>query len=255
MLPRILAAVRLVVLVTMILAQTSGFTSDVALAQPACPPPAQPLDGASATVQGWVINHRELPVDGARTSPPLQLTATSAGGATATASVGADGFFSFDNLTPDVWNFSLQLPQDWDGIVPLTPRAGLASTGCTALPGRQKPYLIVIKIRRLFDVTALKWEELADGTVRPGADWQITFKPANDPFAVKQARTTDASGAANFTVTPGAWIIYERVKPGWSPVTPPSITLRLDQYAEPGALDPVIFKNRVPACVGAACDP
>lgn len=224
-------------------------------AQPSCPPPAEPLSGGPVTVQGWVIDHRERPVDGARTTPPLELTATSATGATVTASVGADGFFSFSSLTPDVWNFSLQLPRDWDGIVPVAPRDGLASTGCTPLPGRQKPYLMAFKIRRLFDVTALKWEELADGTVQPGADWQITFKPVNDPFAERQTRTTDASGAASFTITPGAWTVYERVKPGWTPVTPPSTTLRLDQYAAPGALDPVIFKNRVPACASTGCDP
>ena len=38
------------------------------------------------------------------------------------------------------------------------------------------------------------------------------------------------------------------MKNGWKPITPPSVTLVLDQYAPPGAIDPVVFKNLEPPC-------
>jgi hypothetical protein len=212
-------------------------------APPLCPAPAKPLAGGPVVVQGWVINHRELPVDGTRTPAPLAVTAVAPDGTVVTADVASDGYFQL-SLTPDVWNFQMQLPADWDGIVPVAARAGLAQTGCTPLPGNSQPYLIVFKIRRLFDVTALKWEESPTGTVQPGVGWRITFQPVRDPFAVLQVRTTDTSGAARATLTPGAWTLYETARYGWAPVTPAAISITLDQYAPPGAMDPVVFKNR-----------
>lgn len=210
---------------------------------PLCPAPAKALAGGPVVVQGWVINHRELPVDGTRTPAPLVIAAVASSGVAVSAPVASNGYFRLD-LTPDVWDFQLQLPDGWDGIVPVAGRAGLTLTGCTPLPGSSQPYLIVFKIRRLFDVTALKWEESPSGTVQPGAGWRITFQPLRDPFAVLQVRSTDASGAATATLTPGTWTIYETGRSGWTPVTPAAVTITLDQYAPPGALDPVVFKNR-----------
>lgn len=237
--------VRLLLLLTLAWSLAAGIASAApAVAQPAaCAAPSEPLAGGAVTVHGWVINHRELPVDGTRTPTPLMLTATSSAGATVTAPVAEDGYFKF-NLTPDTWNFALQMPADWDGIVPRAPRAGLAQTGCTPLPGRETAYLIVFKIRRVFDVTALKWEELADGAVQAGQGWQVTYQPVNDPFAVKRTGHTDANGAVSAVLTPGTWTIYETLKAGWAPVTPSRVSITLDQYAPPGALPPVVFKNR-----------
>ena len=209
----------------------------------ACSAPADPLAGGPVVVQGWVINHRELVVDGTRTSAPLRIDAISSAGSVVSATVAANGFFKVI-LTPDVWNFSLQLPADWDGIVPLAPRGGLAITGCTPLAGQKSPYLIVFKIRRLFDVTAQKWEELTGGAVQPGPGWQITFQPINDPFAVLQTRTTAGDGTAVFTITPGTWLVYEWYRSGWDPLTPPQVTIKLDQYAASDQPNLVIFKNR-----------
>lgn len=223
-----------------------GLSSPVATAtaQPLlCPAAAEPLATGPVVVQGWVINHRELPVDGTRTPSPLAVSAVAPDGAVVNAPVGRDGYFRLD-LTPNVWDFQMQLPADWDGIVPIAERAGLASTGCTPLPGNAQPYLILFKIRRLFDVTALKWEESPSGTVQPGEGWRITFQPVRDPFAILQTRTTDASGAAIATLTPGTWTLYETGRRGWTPVTPAAVSITLDQYAPPGALDPVVFKNR-----------
>lgn len=233
-------------LLLLALVLTPGMTTAVAAsgdAPTACPAPTEPLAAGPVIVQGWVINHRELPVDGGRTPTPLAISALGSDGATVSAAVGSNGFFQL-NLTPGVWDFQMQLPEGWDGIVPVADRAGLANTGCTPLPGRSQPYLIVFKIRRLFDITALKWEELPNGVVQPGAGWRITFQPVRDPFAVQQVRTTDANGAATASLTPGAWTIYETARGGWAPVTPAALTITLDQYAPPGALDPVVFKNR-----------
>ena len=233
-------------LLALILTVPAGMASAAPSAvQPAaCDAPSETLAGGAVTVQGWVINHREQAVDGTRTPTPLVLTATSSAGATVTASVASNGFFKL-SLTPDVWNFTMQLPEDWDGIVPIAPRAGLAETGCTPLPGSSAPYLIVFKIRRLFDVTALKWEEVANGAVQPGQGWTITYQPINDPFAILRTGQTDANGATTAALTPGKWYIYETLKSGWAPVTPSGVWITLDQYAPPGAMDPVVFKNRL----------
>ena len=234
--------VRVLLLVALALSATAGVAG---AAQPAtCDAPAKPLASGAVTVQGWVINHRELPVDGTRTAAPLEVTATGSDGTTVTAAVASNGYFML-SLTPDNWNFTMQLPEGWDGIVPIAARAGLAETGCTPLPGSSKAYLIVFKIRRLFDITALKWEELADGAVQPGQGWTITYQPIQDPFAVLRTGKTGANGTTTAALTPGKWYIYEAGQPGWWPVTPPGVWITLDQYAPPGAMDPVVFKNRL----------
>ncbi|MEA3337727.1 MAG: SpaA isopeptide-forming pilin-related protein [Chloroflexota bacterium] len=246
-------------------------------------------------VDGYIINHREQPVDGTKFDPPLKVYAfgmyvppgTSvneanlpdlpamaeqvesldslmvpaegdrSGSYMAWAEVDSNGYFKFEDMPAGyTYHFGFNLPQDWDGIVPQAPRNGTAWTGWTVLQdlgevnGKQKCHRIVFKIRRLFDVTVLKWEELMDGTVQPGAGWDITFLPQGDPFVHKQAGTTDESGRVTFTITPGKWLVKEKVKPGWTPITPPSVYLHLDQYAPPGAQAPIIFKNRQPACKG-----
>jgi len=124
----------------------------------------------------------------------------------------------------------------------------VAETGMTELTEKDGCYRIVFKIRRLFDLTVLKWEELLNATVRPGEGWEITATPVKDPYVKAQTGTTDESGKAPFVLTPGRWIITEKVKLDWIPVTPAQVTIDLDQYAAPGAMPPVIFKNREPAC-------
>ena len=238
-----LAVVLALVLTIAVPAAMAQSASPTTLEPPACPTPVEPLTGGPVVVQGWVINHRELTVDGTRTASALQVNAVSSTGATVSAPVAGNGYFKL-TLVPDVWIFSLQLPADWDGIVPLAPRGGLAVTGCTPLAGQQPAYLIVFKIRRLIDVTAQKWEELAGGAVQPGPGWQITFQPINDPFAVVQTRTTEAEGTATFTVTPGTWLVYEWYRSGWTPVTPSQITLHFDPYALSDAPNLIVFKNR-----------
>lgn len=242
---RIAPTARLVLLIALMLALLANASGVSASGDtpPLCPAPAKALAGGPVTVHGWVINHRELPVDGTRTPAPLAVTAIASDGALVNAPVGSDGYFQL-NLAPDVWDFQMQLPADWDGIVPIAARAGLASTGCTPLPGNSQPYLILFKIRRVFDITALKWEELPNGVVQPGQGWHITFQPVRDPFAIRQVSTTDANGAAQAILTPGTWTIYETARSGWYPVTPAAVSITLDQYAPPGAMNPVVFKNR-----------
>lgn len=201
-------------------------------------------------VDGYVINHREQPVDGTRTTPPLFVEAIGASG-TFTATVGADGYFKFDDpeLPVGDWNFQLQLPEGWQGIIPLTEESGgVAETGMATLKEQSSCYRIMFKIRRVFGVMVVKWEELLNGTVQPGEGWKITATPINDPWLKPLTGLTDPSGSVWFTLTAGQWTIRETVKNGWTPITPPQVTLKLDQYAAPGALDPVIFKNLQPPC-------
>ena len=238
-----LAIVLAVVLTAAVPAALAQSASPTTLEPGACPVPSEPLASGPVVVQGWVINHRELTVDGTRTPSALQVNAVSSAGVMVSAPVAGNGYFKL-TLAPDVWNFSLQLPADWDGIVPLAPRGGLADTGCTPLADQKSPYLIVFKIRRLIDVTARKWEELAGGAVQPGSGWQITFQPINDPFAVVQTRTTAADGTAVFTVTPGTWLVHEWYRSGWIPLTPPQVTVQFDPYSPSDARNLVVFKNR-----------
>ena len=72
--------------------------------------------------------------------------------------------------------------------------------------------------------------------------------PVNDPWLKPQTDKTDEGGSVWFTLTAGQWTIRETLKSGWKPITPSQVTLILDQYAPPGALDPVIFKNLEPPC-------
>jgi hypothetical protein len=76
----------------------------------------------------------------------------------------------------------------------------------------------------------------------------MTATPQGDPWAVKKSGKTDASGGVVLQLTPGKWLIQETVKSGWTPITPASVYITLDQYAPPGAIDPVVFKNLEPVC-------
>ena len=114
---------------------------------------------------------------------------------------------------------------------------GVAETGVTTLDKKSDCYRIVFKIRRLFDLTVIKWEELLNATVQPGVDWEITATPVKDPYVKAQTETTDVGGRAQFTLTPGKWILTENVKAGWVPVTPSQVTIVLDQYDPPGAMN------------------
>jgi len=210
-------------------------------------------------VDGYVINHREIVVNGTKTDPALYVEAVGANG-TYSATVGSNGYFKFkslplsdlntkaDSVAQGDWNFQMQLPQDWEGIAPEAENAGLAQTGVTTLKEQDACYRIVFKVRRVFGVMVVKWEELGDGTVQPGADWTITATPVNDPFVKPKTDTTDAGGRVGFTLTAGKGTIRETLKSGWKAITPSQVTLTLDQYAAAGAMDPVIFKNLEPLC-------
>jgi len=237
-------------------------------------------DGKTVCVSGFVINHRENPVDGTKFDPQLTVyaigysaadaselpdvaaqfadpealstlasSAEASGVIVATAPVGTNGSYEFKDLPAGYYYiFALPLPADWDGIVPAAGRGSIAFTNWTQLVEKKGCYDVLFKIRRWFDVTVLKWEELQNGAVQPGSGWTITATPQGDPWAVKRTGKTDASGGVVLSLTPGTWQIAETIKSGWTPVTPASVSITLDQYAPPGAVDPVIFKNREPVC-------
>jgi hypothetical protein len=206
-------------------------------------------------VDGYVVNHREQPVDGTKLGLVVEAwlgenTANRAPNqVVATAAVGKDGYFKFANLPAGFLAFRLQLPQGWDGIVPQVRIGGVADTGFTEFKESTKCYRILFKIRRLVTIPVLKWEERLDGTVVPGEDWRITATPIKDPFA-RVVTATITGGQALLTLTPGTWSVAETVKPGWTPITPPVVTRVVDQYEnlDGGAVNPIVFKNREPAC-------
>jgi len=199
-------------------------------------------------VDGYVINHRELPVDGTKTSPALVVTAVSAN-ATATAAVDKDGYFKFDELAEGDWEFQLPMPTGWVGIAPVAELEGVAVASAANFEESETCYKIVFKIKRLVTIPVLKWEEMLDGTVQPGEDWLITATPVKDPFA-EVVTATVKSGQTTITLTPGTWTVAETVKKGWIPLTPPKVTRVVDQYEVGGAINPIVFKNREPKCYG-----
>jgi len=258
------AALLLVLLVGSVAFADGPTTGSAAPAQTEVAKPVKPV-----CVDGYVINHREKPVDGTEFDPQLAVTAVrgkaaneaadAAGKVLATALVDAKGYFRFTGLPSDTpISFQLQLPDGWDGIVPQVRVGGLAQTTPTSFTYNDDVnycYRIVFKIRRLVTLTVFKWEERLDGTVQPGEDWVITATPINDPWAVTTVVTTTGStdttaiaavGQALLTLTPGDWNITETVKPGWVPLTPSTVKRHLDQYNP--VTNEVVFKNREPVC-------
>jgi hypothetical protein len=244
-------------------------------------------------VSGYVINHREQPVDGTRFQHPLRIHAYAMRAGNdlvplpnleaevqtldalemlsaqaldvnaevnidgrlhgAVATVGSDGSYQFPKLRAGYYyQFALPLPADWDGIVPEAGRGKIAWTSWTKLDEQgTKCYDVLFKIRRWFDVTVWKWEEQRDGSVQPGKDWTMTAIPQGDLWAIEQTGKTDAKGGVVLPLTPGKWLIQETVKSGWTPITPASVTITLDQYAPSGhkaAPYMVTFKNLEPVC-------
>jgi hypothetical protein len=242
----------------------------------------EPTDnGATVCVSSFVINHREQPVDGTKFDPQLTVYAIgynptdaaelpdlaaqfadaaalstlasssdTGGYIVATAPVAANGKYEFKELPAGYYyTFALPLPNgDWDSLVPEASRGAVAYTLWTKLDEKKGCYDVMFKIRRWFDVTILKWEELRNGAVQPGEGWTMTATPQGDPWGIKTSGKTDASGGVVLSMTPGKWLIAETIKSGWTPITPASVYITLDQYAPPGATDPVIFKNLEPVC-------
>lgn len=221
--------------------------------------PRPPSDGKTICVDGYVINHREKPVDGTQTVPPLVVEAwlgendlgLPANQLFATAPAGEDGYFKFTGLPEGMWDFRLPMAGGWEGIVPIAEIDGVAVTGFTKLEESKTCHRIVFKIRRLVTIPVMKWEERLDGTVVPGEDWLIMATPMKDPFA-KVVTATVKNGSTLLNLTPGTWTIAETLKTGWTPLLPQTVTRGIDQYAPPNEVqNPVVFKNREPICYGS----
>ena len=73
--PILLAIVLALVLTAAVPTAMAQTESPPASEPAACAAPIEPLAGGPVVVQGWAINHRELTVDGTRTSSPLQINA------------------------------------------------------------------------------------------------------------------------------------------------------------------------------------
>ena len=95
-------------------------------------------DDDTVCVDGYVINHREVPVDASKMTsddfPELFVEAISAD-QPYSATVGSDGYFEFEELPAGMLNFKMELPKDWEGIVPLAERDAVAENGAVAETG------------------------------------------------------------------------------------------------------------------------
>jgi hypothetical protein len=213
-------------------------------------------------VTGYVIDQDENPVDG--TQVPLTVSAVSTVAGSIPSTVEQNGSFSFTGLAEGQWNFELQLPQEWDGIAPVTSEGGLAQTGLTELTLANMPpgpgfYRIVFKIRRLFNLTVIKWLVQNDGSVVPGAGWTFQVSPASDWPAPGMQSVTGGNGQVTFQITPGTWDVdevppfpvstFQRVwpNPGTVPPAGGPVQLVLNDYSTDP--QPIAFKNEV-TCTG-----
>lgn len=188
-------------------------------------------------VIGSVIDHAEEPSSG------WTITASGPGGASQTVETinedddpdGPLGSFRFDDLAAGVWNFSIGSLTGWSPITP-------ASFDVTLAYGLTDCAVIRFKMRQDVIVTVLK----INADHKPLADWVIHAKPgAGNYFAQAKDATTDISGSATFTLTPGLWVFSESTPVDVSavPISPETGSQSFTVEA-PGPYT-IRFKNRV----------
>ena len=71
------------------------------------------------------------------------------------------------------------------------------------------------------------------------ANGQIAYVGRVAEFAVTAAKPSEF-GEAGANWSNEGWYLPVF----WTPLTPAAVSITLDQYAPPGAMDPVVFKNR-----------
>lgn len=194
----------------------------------------QPLD--RLCVQGTVIDHQEQPSTGwvitaMAYDPAGMLDPTTA----RKAETDSEGRFLFDNLTPGLWNFSIEPREGW---VPVT----ADSFDVPVTYGFRECQVIRFKMRRVVKVQVLK----IDANHHPLAGWIIHANPApSNPFALPQSVATGPDGIATFMLSPGRWIFTESAPPGvdYMPVAPSSGVQEVD--VQPPGPYLLRFKNRI----------
>jgi hypothetical protein len=158
-----------------------------------------------------------------------------------------EGEFEFDPITPsapDEYTVYVDVPPDWEGVTPTSITFEIEA-------GRDGCVKIRFKLRPLIYVQVVKID--SDHFLLP--DWRIEARPGpGNFFAEVEEETTNISGTAFFTLTPGSWIFVEREpdtddkyddKPDpYMPVVPPGGQQTLDlEIEDVGYTYTIVFKN------------
>jgi uncharacterized surface anchored protein len=175
-------------------------------------------------IDGYKINHHEQGLGGWTIKVRSEDT-----GEEFTTVTNRSGYFRFKGLTLGTWTVAEEMQTGWE---PLTPSEFTLQV--------KKPFVcqhVRFKNKTDYACVDVYKKDATDGSGLPG--WEITVKPAygGDPIVGE----TDGTGWVRFNgLTPGGYIISEKMEEGWNAVTAKSKKVTLKAT---GTCRVITFKN------------
>lgn len=236
------------------------FAYSSAEAQTVPVPPAAATPPGDYCVEGIVINWEERPLAG------WAITLRNESGTVLSTTVSASkptddengdgeddelrkGEFEFQNLPkmPDIYTATIESREGWEGVTPTTITFPINV-------GEDDCVRIRFKMRRIIPVEVIKFDRNHVGL----EDWKIVATPGpGNLFATEQKETTNVTGTALFTLTPGSWIFteyppktdWDEPREAWMPVVPPSgrqeLKIEDRDYLTAELPIQIVFKNEL----------
>lgn len=160
------------------------------------------------------------------------------GGTWASGVTDKGGQVRFDGLTPGKWLVKEVVPYAWE---PKDPKTGEAEIELHPMADDQDCGKLVFINRRL--PTGCVEGYKVDDQHRPLPGWEVCIYLNSAP-AIQFCTKTDDQGYLRFdNLIFGEWIVWEKVQPGWTPVTAEKFPVTVD---EERVCKQVRFKNRPP---------
>jgi hypothetical protein len=176
-------------------------------------------------VDGYKINHLEQRLPGWTIIARNEAT-----GEEFTTVTNKNGYFKFKPLTLGTWTISEVLQVGWEPVTPAEFEVQVLSPfECQHVRFKNKTDFACVDVYK---------KDASDGSGLPG--WEITVKPAfgGTPLIGE----TDGTGHVRFNgLTPGTYVITEKMQDGWKAVTAKSRTVVLKAT---GTCRIITFKNR-----------
>jgi LysM repeat protein len=182
---------------------------------------------AQGCIDGYKINHLDQGLSGWTIKARDEAT-----GEEVTDVTDEKGYFQLP-LRPGTWKVSEVMQTGWQPVTPselevTVPKPARVPPECQHVRFKNKTELACVDVFK---------KDAADGTGLPG--WEITVRPAYGGTPV--VSTTDGTGFVRFNgLTPGTYVVSEKVQDGWVAVTPQSQQLTLQAS---GSCSVVTFKN------------
>jgi LysM repeat protein len=176
-------------------------------------------------IDGYKINHLDQGLPGWTITIHNQAT-----GESFSAVTDSSGYFQFRGLTLGTWQVSEVLQTGWEAITPGEFDVVVdAPFTCQHIRFKNKTNFACVDVFK---------RDAYDGAGLPG--WEITVRPAYGGEAA--TAVTDGTGHVRFNgLTPGNYVISEKMQSGWTPVTPQSLAVPLEAT---GSCRIVTFENR-----------